>query len=102
MNPSDLQHPQSLPVWFRVLLYLAVFLSPTAYVLLLLTMGGVPAQAEGFVVLLFHLIPVVALLASGAIIWRSKITLGWKISWLILTVLAMFFQCGVWFVIVLA
>jgi len=100
MNSSDRQHPQSPPVWFHVLLWLAVFLSPTAYVLLLLTIGGVPAQAVGFVVLLFCLIPIVALLASGTMIWRSKIILGWKVSWLVLTVLAMFFQCGVWYVII--
>lgn len=98
MRALNLHHSQSLPVW------LAVFLSPTAYVLLLVIMARlqVPAPTEGLVVLLFCLIPVVALLVCGTAVWRSKITLGWKVGGLVLTVLAMLLQCGVWFVIIVS
>jgi len=99
LNPP---HSQRLPVWLSVPVWLAVFLSPTTYVLLLMIMDRlqVPAPAEGFVVLLFRLIPVVALLACGTLVWRSMISLGWRVGGLVLTVLMMLFQCGVWFVII--
>lgn len=95
LNP---RHPRSLPVW------LAVFLSPTAYVLLLMIMDRlqVPAPPEGFVVSLFCLIPVVALLACGTRVWLSKMSLGWRVGGLVLTVLAMLLQCGVWLVIIVS
>ena len=94
LNPH---HSQSLPVWFSVPVWLAVFLSPTAYVLLLMIMDRlqVPAPTEGFVVLLFCLTPVVALLACGTVVWRSKMSFGWRVGGLVLTVLAMSLQCGV-------
>ena len=101
LNPH---HSQSLPVWLSVPVWLAVFLSPTAYVLLLMIMNRlqVPAPAEGFVALLFCLVPVVALLACGTVVWRSKMSLGWRVGGLVLTVLAMLLQCGVWFVIIVS
>jgi len=88
----------SVPVW------LAVFLSPTAYVLLLMIVDRlhVPAPPEGFVVLLFCLIPVVALLACGNLVWRSKMSLRWRLGGLVLTVLGMLLQCGVWYVIIVS
>lgn len=97
-------NPQPLPVWLSVPVWLAVFLSPTAYVLLVMIMDRlhVPAPPEGFVVLLFCLIPVVALLACGTVVWRSKMSLGWRLGGLVLTVLAMFLQCGVWYVIIVS
>lgn len=101
LNP---QHPQSLPVWLSLPAWLAAFLSPTAYVLLLMLVDRLhlPAPPEGFVVLLFCLIPLVALLACGTLVWRSKMSLGWRLSGLVLTVLAMLLQCGVWFVIIVS
>jgi len=60
----------------------------------------VPAPPEGFVVFLFCFIPVVALLASGTVVWRSKISLGWRVVGLVLTVLAMLLHCGVWWAII--
>lgn len=62
----------------------------------------VPAPPEGFVVSLFCLIPVVALLACGTVVWLSKVSLGWRVGGLVLTVLAMLLQCGVWFVIIVS
>src|SRR5688572_20601411 len=101
LNP---QHPQSLPVCLRVPVWLAVFLSPTAYVLLLMIMDRLhmPAPPEGFVVLLFCLIPVVALLACGTLVWRSKMSLGWRLGGVVLTVLGMLLQCGIWYVIIVS
>src|SRR5881409_2636567 len=101
LNP---QNPQNLPVWLSVPVWLAVFLSPTAYVLLLMIVDRlhVPAPPEGFVVLLFCLLPVVALLACGTLVWRSQMSLGWRLSGLVLTVLGMLLQCGVWFVIIVS
>lgn len=104
MRVLNLQHSQSLPVWLIVPIWLALFLSPTAFVLLLIIMARlqVPVPAEGIIVLLFCLLPVVALLACGTLLWRLKISLGWRIGGLVLTVLAMLFQCGVWFVILVS
>ncbi|HKX60467.1 MAG TPA: hypothetical protein VJS65_01465 [Verrucomicrobiae bacterium] len=101
LNPH---HPRSLPIWLSAPVWLAVFLSPTAYVLLLVVMDRlqVPAPPEGFVVALFCLIPIVALLACGTVVWRSKMSLAWRVGALVLTVLAMLLQCGVWFVIIVS
>lgn len=101
LNP---RHPPNLPVWLSGPVWLAVFLSPTAYVLLLMLMDRLhlPAPPESLVVLLFFLVPVVALLACGTAIWLSKMSLRWRVSGLVLTALAMLLQCGVWFVIAVA
>jgi hypothetical protein len=101
LNPHP---PQRLPVWLKVPGWLAVFLSPTVYVLLLMIMDRLqaPAPPERLVVLLFCLIPVVALLACGIAVWRSKLSRAWRVGGLVLTVLAMSLQCGVWFVIIVS
>ena len=87
-----------------VVMTLAVFLSPTAYVLLLMIIDKfqLPAPPEGFVVWLFCLIPVAALLACGTVVWRSKMSFGRRVGGLVLTVLAMLLQCGVWFIIIVS
>lgn len=103
MRVLNLQHSQSLPVWLIVPAWLVVFLSPTAFVLLLIIMARLQVPVLGeVVVLLFCLLPVVALLACGTLLWRLKISLGWRIGGLVLTVLAMLFQCGIWFVILVS
>ena len=75
LNP---QHKHSLPVWLSVPVWLAVFVSPTVYVLLLMfaDRAHVSAAPGGVVVLLLCLIPVVALLACGTAVWRSKLGLN--------------------------
>lgn len=95
MNPK---HLQNLPVW------LAVFLSPTACILLLMILASlqVPAPLEDFVVLVVCLVPIVALLSCGTAVWLSKMRLGWRVGGLVLTSLAMLLQCGVWFVIIVS
>ena len=99
-----LNHPQSLPAYWSVPGWLAVFLSPTAYVLLLIIVSRLQmsAPAGGIVVALFCLIPLAALLACGTAVWRAKRSLRWRVGGLVLTVLAMLLQCGVWFVIIIS
>ena len=95
--------PPRLPVWLSVPVWLAVFLTPTAYVLLLMLIDRwhLPAPPNGVIVVLFCLIPVVALLVCETLVWRSKVSLGWRVSGLILTLLAMLLQCAVWYVIII-
>lgn len=104
MRAFTSQHPHSLPVWWSAASWLTVFLSPTAYFLLLMIADRwpVPAPPEGVVVALFCLIPVVALLVCGRVAWLSKLNLRWRVGWLVLTVLAMLLQCGVLFVIIVS
>ncbi|MFO0980870.1 MAG: hypothetical protein U1E76_03810 [Planctomycetota bacterium] len=80
-------------------MWLAVFLSPSAYFLLLVSWNRsqVPAPG-GVVVALSGLIPVVALLVCGTVIRRKKLAVGWLVA----TVLAMALQVGVLLVIIVS
>ena len=91
------QHPRSLPIWLSVPVWLGAFLSPTAYVLLVITLGRsqLPAPPGWLVVALFCLVPVAALLLCGTVVLFSKPRGGWRVGWLVLTVLAMLAQVGV-------
>lgn len=91
------QHPRSLPLWLSAAVWLAALLSPTGYVLLVITLcrSQMPAPPGWFVVTLFCLIPVVALPVCAAVAWLSKMSRGWRVGWLLLTVLAMLIQLGV-------
>jgi len=104
MRTLPAQHPRSVPVWLSVAVWLAVFLSPTGYVLLLMIAGrlGMPAPPESLVVFLFCLIPVLALVVCGSVVWLSKMRVGWRVGWLVVTVLAMSLQVGAWLVIILS
>src|SRR6185503_4768243 len=59
MRALSAQHPRNLPVWLSVAVWLAAFLSPSAYLLLLVfwNRSQVPAPPAGFIVALFCLIP---------------------------------------------
>lgn len=98
------QPQRSLPAWAGVPAWLAVFLSPTAYVLLLMVIDRlqIPAPPDGVVAGLVCLIPAVALLVCGAAVWLSKKSLQWRVGGLVLTTLAMSLQCGIWFVIIVS
>src|SRR5688572_18870824 len=98
------QNPRSGPVWLSAAIWLAVFLSPTGYFLLLMIADSwqLPAPPESLVVALFCLIPVVALLVCGRLAWMSKLNPRWRVGWLVLTVLGMLLQFGVLFVIVVS
>ncbi len=81
-----------------------MLLSPAGYFLLLMIGDSlqVPAPPESLVVLLFCLIPVVALVVCGTVAWLSKLTVGWRVGWLVLTGLAMLLQVGVLVVIIVS
>ena len=85
-------------------IWLAALLSPTGYFLLLMMADRLQMSAppDGPVVLLFCLIPVVALAVCAAVAWMSGLNARWRVSWLILTVLAMTLQCGVLLVIIVS
>ena len=91
-------------MWWSVALWLAVFLSPTGYFLLLMMADRwhVPAPPEGVVVSLFVLIPLVALLVCGSAVWRSKWDRRRRVAGLVLTVLGMALQVGVLLVIIVS
>jgi hypothetical protein len=93
-----------LPAWASAAVWLTALLSPTGYFLLLMTADRlhVPALPESFVVLLFCVIPIVALLVCWAVVWLSKLRVPWRVGLLVLTVLAMLFQFGVLVVIVVS
>jgi hypothetical protein len=101
MNP---QHPRSLPAAWSVATWLAVFLSPTAYFLLLMiaSRSQWPAPPAIIIVSLFCLIPVAALLVCGKVAWRSQLNMRWRVGWLVLTVLAMALQFSVLLLIVVS
>jgi hypothetical protein len=98
------QYLRSLPVWRSAAIWLAMILSPTAYFLSLLIADRLqaPAPPERLVVALFCLIPFVALLVCGTVVWLSKLTARWRVGWLVLTVLAMSLQLGILFVIIVS
>ena len=104
MHALTPQYPRSQPAWSSVAIWLAVFLSPTAYFLLLSVWNRsqVPAPPAGFVVALFCLIPVIALLVCGTAVWRMKVRPSWRAGWLVLTVLAMALQVGILLVIIVS
>ena len=104
MRALIFQPSRSLPVWWSAAIWLAVFLSPTGYFLLLMIADRwhVPAPPEGVVVSLFVLIPIVALLVCGCAIWQSKRDLRRRVTGLVLTVLGMAVQVGVLLVIIVS
>jgi hypothetical protein len=61
-----------------------------------------PPPPQGFVVALFCLIPVVALLVCGTVVWQSSLSVPWRVSWLVSTLLGMLFQVGVLLVIIIS
>jgi hypothetical protein len=95
---------RALPLWVTVAFWLAVLLSPTGYFLALMIADRwhVAALPEGFVMALFCLIPLVALLVCGTLVWTSKVTRNWRGAWMVLTVLAWLFECALLFVIIVS
>lgn len=87
-----------MPIW------LAAFVSPTALVFLLgfLDRMRAPAPPESMVAALLCLTPLAAFLTCSTVVWRSGMSLGWRIAGVVLTLLAMSIQCGVWFLIIVS
>lgn len=104
MNASIAQPRRSLPGWFNTVVWLAAFLSPTAYSLLLVFVSElqVPRLPETFVAALFFLIPVVALFICEWVVWSRSKTVGRRIGWMVLTLVGMLLQVGVILVILRA
>ena len=98
MSPSSSQRSLARSVW------LVVFLTPTVSLLLLvlIAQSQVGSPAAGVVVFLFCLIPVVALLVCGTTVWHSSMSLRWRLTGLVLTVLGMLLQCGFWLFIIVS
>jgi hypothetical protein len=88
--------------WSNAGIWLSAFFSPTLYFLLLLLAERfrIPIPPAIFVVSLFCLIPVVALLICGFVVWRSSMTVAWKIGGMLFTLLGMLLQVGVLLVII--
>lgn len=95
---------RSRTVWFSAGVWLVAFFSPTVYFLLLVLANRfqIPSPPESLVVSLFCLIPVVALLVCGSVVWRSSMTVAWKIGGLLFTLMAMLLQFGTLVVIIRA
>src|SRR5579883_159781 len=86
-----------LPVRLSTAVWLPVFLSPTAFCLLLAAWNRsqLPTPPQGIIVSLFCLLPLAALLVCGGAVWRSRLRWGLKISGLLITVVAMVLQVAV-------
>jgi hypothetical protein len=81
---------RSLIVW------LLAFFSPTVYFVSLLLADTIflPSPPEILVSSLFYLIPLVALLVCGSVVWSSSETVTCKIGWLLFTLFAMLVEFG--------
>ena len=104
MRALVVQYLRTLPVWPRVGLWLAALLSPIGFFLVLMIADRwhVRALPGGLVVTLFCLIPLVALLLCGALVWTSQDTQSRRVAWMVLTVLAWLFECALLFVIIVS
>src|SRR5204862_8056836 len=73
-----------------------VFISPTLYFLSLLLVAKfhLPAPPAILVVALFFLLPLIALVVCGRLVWTTSATLPRKVAWTIFTLLAMSLQFG--------
>jgi len=103
MNAS-IPHPRrSVPVWLSAVVWLSGFLSPTACFLLLLLANKLQINLpQTFAWSLLFVIPVVALLICESVVWSCSKTVGRKVGWMILTLLAMLLQFGIILVILRA
>jgi hypothetical protein len=95
MHALNLLPRRSLSLW------LSAFFSPAVYFLLLLLGDSffLPAPPETLVASLFYLIPPVALLVCGAVVWSSSLTVSRKIGWMLFTLFAMLLQFGIFLAI---
>src|SRR5688572_3320575 len=87
------QPRQSQPVWLNTVFWLSALLSPTAYFLMVLL--GAKFQLnlpQTFTWLLFCLIPVVALLICGCLVWSCSMTVARKARGMLFTLFAMLLQ----------
>src|SRR3954464_15283586 len=86
-----------------LVVWLCAFVSPTAYFVLLIFANKLhaPAPPPVLVVTLFFLIPIIALLVCGRVVWLSSTTSARRIGWMLFTIVTMLLQFGVLLVIVI-
>ena len=100
MNASIPQLRRSLPVWISTAVWLSVFLSPSAYFLLLLLASKFQINLpETLAWTLLFLMPVVALVFCESVVWSCSKTVGRRVGWMLLTLLAMLLQVAIIFAI---
>ena len=104
MRKRPAQYLRNLPLWASASIWFAAFLSPTFYVLAVVDLSKLqmPAPPAWFVAALFFLIPLAALTVCSAVSWLSQARRGWRVGWLVLTILAIPLQCGLLFVIIVS
>ena len=101
MNASIPQSRRSLTCWLSVVVWLSAFLSPTAYLLLILLANKfhIPRLPATLIWALLLFFPVVALLVCESVVWSCSKTIGRKIGWMLFTLAAMLLQFGIILVI---
>ncbi len=79
-----------------IVIWLAAFLSPTAYFLLLMLADKFqfPSPPEALAVVFFYSLPPVALLACGAVVWLSKMHVAAKIVCTLFSLAGIAIQIG--------
>src|SRR2546425_7918009 len=97
MHALILLSRRSLAVW------LSAFFGPTVYFLLLLLADRfhVPSPPDIFVASLFYLIPPVALLVCGSVVWLSNMKVAGKIGWMLFTLFGILLQIGILLAIIM-
>ncbi len=102
MDASIPQPRRNLPVWLGVAVWLVAFFSPTVYFILLLLANRlqVPSPPVIFVIALFCLIPVVALVVCGSVVWLSRMTVARKIGWTLFTLAGLSIEFAILVVVI--
>jgi len=96
MNISLLHPRRSHPAWTSPTLWLAAFLSPTFFFLMLLFSARLRINLpQTPVASLLFLIPIGALLICEYVAWTSNKNLARKIGWMLFTLLAMALQLAI-------
>jgi hypothetical protein len=104
MNTSIPQPRPSFPGWSSVAVWWSAFLSPTALFLLLLFANTfqIPSLPATLVWSLLFIVPAVALLVCESVAWSCSKTVGRRIGWMLVTLLAMLLQLAIILVILRA
>ena len=104
MNAAIPRFRRTLPAWLSAVAWLSVFLSPTAYFLLLLIASElqIPKVPMALIASLFFLIPAGALIFCEWVVWTRSRTAGGKIGGMVFTLLAMLLQFGIILVVLRA
>jgi len=97
VNPQPL-NTSFITRWFpagrTIAIWLPAVISPAGYFILvaLADKAQLPSPPEALAAALFYLIPPVALVTCLSAVWMSRMTAAARISWTLLTLLAIGFQ----------